>query len=173
MQIFDELFGGGGFLSSSGVDFHELMKETPSPMSSGPVSRTNLNSGNGGASSVNLLLTSPSTNSPKTPYHKDIYLKTKEQILETINKTGLSSFVVNAPGGSTSPTQCDTDPNPSPRKSTSKDAPMVMCRGSSFPKTEKSDKNIEVLSAWRTITSNPKFKVRFFIHDSRHRITDD
>ena len=93
--------------------------------------------------------------------------------METINKTGLSSFVVDAPGGSTSPTQYDTDPTPSPRKSTSKDVPTVMCRGSSFPKTEKSDKNIEVLSAWRTITSNPKFKVRFFIHDSRHRITDD
>ena len=27
-------------------------------------------------------------------------------------------------------------------------------------KTEKSDKNIEVLTAWRTITSNPQFKVR-------------
>lgn len=33
-----------------------------------------------------------------------------------------------------------------------------MCKGSSFPKTEMSDKNIEVLTAWRTITSNPQFK---------------
>jgi len=36
--------------------------------------------------------------------------------------------------------------------------PMVMCRGSSFPKTEQNEKNIEVLSAWRSITSNPQFK---------------
>jgi len=35
---------------------------------------------------------------------------------------------------------------------------MVMCRGSSFPKTEQSEKNVEVLSAWRSITSNPQFK---------------
>jgi len=35
---------------------------------------------------------------------------------------------------------------------------MVMCRGSSFPKTEQNDENIEVLSAWRSITSNPQFK---------------
>ncbi|KAI0089870.1 hypothetical protein BDY19DRAFT_89397 [Irpex rosettiformis] len=35
---------------------------------------------------------------------------------------------------------------------------IVMCKGSSFPKTEKSERNIEVLTAWRTITSNPQFK---------------
>ena len=39
--------------------------------------------------------------------------------------------------------------------------PMVMCKGSSFPKTEQSDKNIEVLTAWRSITSDPQFKVCF------------
>ncbi|OCH84766.1 hypothetical protein OBBRIDRAFT_808003 [Obba rivulosa] len=37
-------------------------------------------------------------------------------------------------------------------------SPIVMCKGSSFPKTEKSDKNVEVLAAWRSITSNPQFK---------------
>jgi len=35
---------------------------------------------------------------------------------------------------------------------------MISCSGSKFPKTQKSDKNIEVLTAWRTITSHPKFK---------------
>ncbi|KAF5377264.1 hypothetical protein D9615_006429 [Tricholomella constricta] len=35
---------------------------------------------------------------------------------------------------------------------------MIMCEGSNFPKTQKSDQNIEVLSAWRSITSNPRFK---------------
>ncbi|KAF9042066.1 hypothetical protein BJ165DRAFT_1349276 [Panaeolus papilionaceus] len=36
---------------------------------------------------------------------------------------------------------------------------MITCAASgAFPKTQKSDKNIEVLSAWRSITSNPKFK---------------
>ncbi|EAU93322.2 hypothetical protein CC1G_08635 [Coprinopsis cinerea okayama7 len=36
---------------------------------------------------------------------------------------------------------------------------MISCSGSvSFPKTQKSDQNVEVLTAWRSITSNPKFK---------------
>jgi AP-1-like factor len=30
--------------------------------------------------------------------------------------------------------------------------------GAAFPKTIKSDKNIEVLTAWKSITSDPKFK---------------
>jgi AP-1-like transcription factor len=37
---------------------------------------------------------------------------------------------------------------------------MIMCEGTMFPKTQLSDKNVEVLKAWRSITSNPKFKVR-------------
>ena len=41
--------------------------------------------------------------------------------------------------------------------------PVVEVRGPSFfPRTEQSDKNIEVLSAWRSITSNPHFKVGLF-----------
>ncbi|KAF9480419.1 hypothetical protein BDN70DRAFT_805279 [Pholiota conissans] len=35
---------------------------------------------------------------------------------------------------------------------------MIACAGSNFPKTAKSDKNIEVLSAWRSIRADPKFK---------------
>jgi len=163
MQSFDELFGGStNFLSpSSGIDFTELMKKSHSLMTSSPVSHTNLN-GNGSVSSdVSSPLTSLSTSSPETPYHKagGDCPKTKEQLLETISKAGLSSFVVDSPGNDNSPTQCETGSIPFLKKSTNKDAPMVMCRGSSFPKTEQNDKNIEVLSAWRSITSNPQFKV--------------
>ena len=35
---------------------------------------------------------------------------------------------------------------------------MITCAGSSFPKTEKNDQNIEVLTAWKSIRSDPKFK---------------
>ena len=38
--------------------------------------------------------------------------------------------------------------------------------GATFPKTIKSDKNIEVLTAWKSITSRPKFKVCFFLQTS-------
>ena len=47
--------------------------------------------------------------------------------------------------------------------------PIVMCKGSSFPRTEKSDKNVEVLTAWRTITSNPQFKVCLSVYMLRRR----
>jgi len=36
--------------------------------------------------------------------------------------------------------------------------PIVSCAGTYLPKTQQNDRNIEVLSAWQTITSNPKFK---------------
>lgn len=177
MQTFDELFGGSSnFLSSSsGIDFAELMKKSPSLMASSPVSHTHLNGHGSGASNADSSLTSPPTNSPETPHHKDAggCPKTKEQLLETINKGGLSSFVVDSAGNSDSSTQCETGSIPFLKKSTNKEAPMVMCRGSSFPKTEQNDKNIEVLSAWRSITSNPQFKVGIFPHDhSEGRIFD-
>lgn len=44
------------------------------------------------------------------------------------------------------------------RKMSDGTSSMVMCKGSSFPKTEKSDRNIEVLTAWRSIMQNPQFK---------------
>ncbi|EKM60492.1 uncharacterized protein PHACADRAFT_246479 [Phanerochaete carnosa HHB-10118-sp] len=44
------------------------------------------------------------------------------------------------------------------RKSSDGNNSMIMCKGSSFPKTEKNDRNIEVLTAWRSIMSNPQFK---------------
>lgn len=165
MQTFDELFGGSSnFLSSSsGIDFAELMKKSPSLMASSPVSHTTLSGS--GASNVEPSLTSPSINIPEASHHKGAgdCPRTKEQLLETINKGGLSSFVVDSPGSSNSSARCETSPIPFLKKSANKDAPMVMCRGSSFPKTEQNDKNIEVLSAWRSITSNPQFKVRLFL----------
>ena len=35
-------------------------------------------------------------------------------------------------------------------------------KGPVFPKTTKSDKNIEVVEAWNSITSNPKYKVCYY-----------
>ena len=47
-------------------------------------------------------------------------------------------------------------------QSTSEPSITISCgEGAAFPKTIKSDKNIEVLTAWKSITSDPKFKVCF------------
>jgi AP-1-like factor len=72
--------------------------------------------------------------------------KTKEQIREHVAQQGLSVFA----------------PSPNLTIKETGDSvfgPTIMCKGSSFPKTAKSDSNVPVLSAWRTITSNPEFKV--------------
>ncbi|KAG6878329.1 hypothetical protein C0993_008507 [Termitomyces sp. T159_Od127] len=68
--------------------------------------------------------------------------KTKGELANHISAAGSSPFA------------------PAPLRKTSDAAagPIISCAGTSFPKTAKSDQNIEVLSAWRSITSNPRFK---------------
>ncbi|OBZ80026.1 hypothetical protein A0H81_00164 [Grifola frondosa] len=85
------------------------------------------------ASTTPTSTSSPSTGASPANAHSDCP-KTKEQLSKAIADGGQSSFVQQPSG------------------------PIVMCKGSSFPKTEKSDKNVEVLAAWRSITSNPQFK---------------
>ena len=54
------------------------------------------------------------------------------------------------------------EPSPFTTQGDPETATTIPCReGAAFPKTMKSDKNIEVLTAWKSITSDPKFKVRF------------
>jgi AP-1-like factor len=66
MQTFDELFGGSNFLSpSSGIDFAELMKRSPSLLTSTPVSPTNLNGNSDGTSNVDSALSSSSGRLPQ------------------------------------------------------------------------------------------------------------
>lgn len=71
--------------------------------------------------------------------------KTKGELANQISAAGSSPFA------------------PAPLRKTSDAAAgaIISCAGTNFPKTAKSDQNIEVLSAWRSITSNPMFKVRW------------
>lgn len=69
--------------------------------------------------------------------------KTKGELAKRIESSGSSPFA----------------PAHLRRSSDAVSGPMIMCEGASFPKTQKSDQNVEVLSAWRSITSNPRFKV--------------
>ncbi|KAF6765923.1 hypothetical protein DFP72DRAFT_1213 [Ephemerocybe angulata] len=72
--------------------------------------------------------------------------KTKAELVKRIEESGPSPF---APACS-----------PAVRKAIDGTmGSMISCEGAtSFPKTQKNENNIEVLSAWRSITSNPKFK---------------
>ena len=181
----DQLFGGT-FLgtNSSAADFHALLASPPSAIS--PVSHaTRTPSLSSASSSPAGAANNGSSPSAATPLGHplgqgtDGCPKTKEQLSKAIAEAGQSSFVQSpaflqnpagsSPASSTSDksgaevegASCEMPFAPFLRKAAGENGgtPFVMCKGSSFPKTAKSDKNIEVLTAWRTITSNPQFKV--------------
>ncbi|KAJ3563469.1 hypothetical protein NP233_g8921 [Leucocoprinus birnbaumii] len=89
---------------------------------------------------------SSATGSPRAdindPHHdKGRCPKTKSELVQKIAEAGASPFA------------------PSSLQKMNVDAgTVVSCAGTSFPKTAKNDRNVEVLSAWRSITNDPKFK---------------
>ena len=94
---------------------------------------------------------SPASGSPKADinelgievaHDKTRCPKTKSELVQKIADAGLSPFA------------------PAKVQKTELDIGMtVSCAGSKLPRTEKNERNVEVLSAWRTITNNPKVKV--------------
>ncbi|KAK7688103.1 hypothetical protein QCA50_008473 [Cerrena zonata] len=162
---FDQLFGGNYMGAQSPVDFSALLRTPPSTIS--PVQHALRTPGsissltpNSSSESSNTTTTSASPASSATPVsmqnatppmgHNPMDCpKTKEQMAAVIRNAGSSTFVDSPPPPPALLRKaCDSDSGNA----------MIMCQGSSFPKTEKSDKNIEVLTAWRSITSNPHFK---------------
>ncbi|KAF8168354.1 hypothetical protein B0H34DRAFT_792972 [Crassisporium funariophilum] len=161
--ILDDLFAG--YLGSTGSVDYSMLGQSPASIS--PVTHNTVPSAfkprsSPGASSSSLSsLSSPATlrsdsmfTTPRDEpspgsdvvHSKDTCPKTKSEYAQHINAQGASPF---APAGGTI------------QKTSSEDnvlGKMITCAGSKFPSTQKSDSNIEVLSAWRSITSNPKFK---------------
>lgn len=156
--ILDDLFSGHYMSSSasgSGMDF--TMTGTPSSIS--PVTHhktpsaftshlSPMTSSSSSSSSPSLLgMDSVFTRDVSTPgtdveHNTDKCPTNKSEMEQRIASAGDSPF---AP--------------PNLRKSTDGAlGTMITCAGSSFPKTVKSDKNVEVLTAWRSIRANPKFK---------------
>lgn len=147
----DELFGGSLFSQAqSPVEFTVLMK-SPSPLANSPV--VHRSSPPAAATPSSGAGNSPPTDklshdtSPCGTEHRECP-KTKAELEKHISSAGNSIF---APPVTTEPVV---------RKSTLPEtgAPMIMCKGATFPPTEASEHNVEVLSAWRSITSHPQFK---------------
>ncbi|KAF8213750.1 hypothetical protein K438DRAFT_1565466 [Mycena galopus ATCC 62051] len=157
---FDDLFGG--FMGGNPVDFNDfnvLMANSPSSSISPVAHHSSLNNNNIAARSPANSTTSSSSkssdplfNTPRDSSSSDMdgdedmdtkCPKTKDELRARISKTGLSTFV---------------DEVPSVRKADSIFGPTVMCEGSAFPQTQQSEKNMEILTAWRTVTSDPMFK---------------
>lgn len=167
---FDELFGG--YLGSTGpVDYPSFLSNSPASIASiSPVAHhinvshaQSTNDNHAASRSPATSSSSPSSirsdpSSFATPgessasetevcHNEAECPKTKEDLLRRIESQGASPF---AP------------PVKTVRKASDGLGSIIMCNGStSFPKTNESAENVEVLSAWRSITSNPKFKVRF------------
>lgn len=147
--MLDDLLQGYLTGSSNNLDFG--FNPSPVPMNLTPVGLRASTSSSPSTSSTDPLYTPK--DSPQRDYegagaHGDCP-KTKAELVKRIEDSGPSPF---APSCSTGV-----------RKATDGIlGAMVSCEGgTSLPKTTKNENNIEVLSAWRKITSNPMFnKVR-------------
>jgi len=160
----DELFGGHifGSQSQSPVNFNVLMKSPAiSPITStastlSPVIHQSIHTLSTVSSSNNSPAFEPSDGSSPTPGpssapNKDCP-KTRAQMQQRIQAEGSSIFAPPPPP------QENEERSQVFRAPAGADGPMIMCKDATFPMTEKSDNNIEVLTAWRNITSHPHFK---------------
>ncbi|KAF9014916.1 hypothetical protein BDQ17DRAFT_1418052 [Cyathus striatus] len=169
----DDLFAGWGATSS--VDLPPYL--TPSQSSISPVAhhsdvssvfKNTNSSSNTPLTTSNVEARSPATSSSSSPSSSvsdPSYNSPRES--STSDSDALSCTGTGCPKTKTELTQRINSEGPSPfapsstplKKSTDNVlGTMITCAGSSFPKTQKSDKNVEVLSAWRSITQNPNFK---------------
>ncbi|KAI0638850.1 hypothetical protein C8Q77DRAFT_1043639 [Trametes polyzona] len=178
----EQLFGGS-FLSpnaSSVADFQALLASSPSsisPVSHASMRTPSLSSASSSPQGITGASSPQTANGSPALHNMGECPKTKEQLSKAIQEQGQSSFVQSPPAGGHSPSSGSDKASPSGGASSagascempfapvlkkslddSGAGPFVTCKGSSFPRTEKSDKNVEVLTAWRSITSNPQFK---------------
>ena len=145
----DDLFGG--YLGPQApIDYNILLTSPSSAIS--PSSHINGRSPANSASSSSpassgsapSMFNTPRDSSASDSDHGHECPKTKADLARAIESEGSSPF---APSSQPLTVRKSTEGN------------SVPCHGTNFPKTVKSDQNVEVLSAWRSITSNPKFKV--------------
>ncbi|KAI0358812.1 hypothetical protein OH77DRAFT_1109000 [Trametes cingulata] len=182
----EQLFGAN-FLSpnaNSVTDFQALLASSPSsisPVSHASMRTPSLSSASSSPDGATGTASPQTANGSPALHHMGECPKTKAELSKVISESGQSSFVQSPPpmgspssgtekgssgtgtganGNSNAGPACEMAFAPVLKKAVDDNGtgPIVMCKGSSFPRTEKSDKNVEVLTAWRSITSNPQFK---------------
>ncbi|KAG2132380.1 hypothetical protein DEU56DRAFT_812518 [Suillus clintonianus] len=180
----DELFGET-FMNGQSVDFGALLKSPPPPTIS-PVTHANgnaqsppssISSKNSMASPLSAHpLSSPSsasTSNGQSPFSWTMSRQDAEsppsasEPASNVNPGGamarcptrddIEKYIV-ASGDSPFTSSPFTQPAVRKMSDASQGGNMISCEGSQFPKTKESSENIEVLKAWRTITSHPQFK---------------
>jgi AP-1-like factor len=159
----DELFGGHIFGSQSPINFNVLMKSpATSPITAAastlsPVIHQSIHTLSTGPSSNNSPAFESSDGLSPAPGPQSVPQsgcpKTRAQMERHIQAEGSSVFAPPPPQ-----TEENEERGQVFRAPAGADGPMIICKDATFPMTEKSDKNIEVLTAWRNITSHPHFK---------------
>ncbi|TFY79827.1 hypothetical protein EWM64_g4189 [Hericium alpestre] len=157
---FDEMFGGNLFEPQGPVDFDVLLKSRSSsslsPVLHGNASRAMTSSSSPSTSTNN---TSPPAQSPEGATHStEKCPKTKAEFARHVASQGDSMFAPQPSAGADPPAKESPNLRKTLEGEHGPNGPMIVCKGATFPLTEKSEKNIEVLSAWRSITSHPQFK---------------
>ncbi|KAH7908207.1 hypothetical protein BJ138DRAFT_1128641 [Hygrophoropsis aurantiaca] len=180
----DELFGGNFMGNQGPLDFSVLMK---SPVAGGlsPVSHANghspqlphlhnsISSPHNSIPSSQKNMTSPqnslsppssaSTSNGQSPFSWTMSRseesppsasESSERPWTCINRAQAERYITES---GESPFTRD-NAAPALRKTSDFQGNIVACEGANFPRTEQRPENVEVLKAWRTITSNPHFK---------------
>ncbi|KAH7884021.1 hypothetical protein F5I97DRAFT_1930229 [Phlebopus sp. FC_14] len=164
----DDLFGGSYLGNQGPMDYSVLMENGPLPAAS-PVSHAN---GSEKPSPQNSIPSPPSAHStsspsststsngqspfswsmPATEESPPLSSETTGPVCRTLSREAFAK-VIAAEGDSPF-----TNPPAIHKANDFNAGNIVSCKGSTLPRTEESPDNIEVLKAWRTITSNPHFK---------------
>ncbi|KAI9512317.1 hypothetical protein F5148DRAFT_1302936 [Russula earlei] len=145
----DELFGGHIFGAQSPLNFNALMNSAATSPLSPPAStisivHQSIPSTSGPSSSAGPSFESSDASSPAASSSSSGDCpKTRAAMEQRIQAEGSSVFAPSPPQETEPQTQVFRTPGGA-------DGPMIMCKGATFPMTEASDKNIEVLAAWKT-----------------------
>ncbi|THH12169.1 hypothetical protein EW145_g176 [Phellinidium pouzarii] len=161
----DELFGGSSYVGQ-GIDFMNFGK-TSSSNSLSPVSHQNSNTSQHGSntsssslgSSPNLLPSSDASSESKTGCD-GVSKCTKENIAKFVAQDNGSVFAPKTSSFASGSEETSPLPLTPVSGSESNDAcsEFPPCKGLQLPKTQKNEKNVEVMSAWKKIRHDPKYQ---------------
>ncbi|VDC01968.1 unnamed protein product [Peniophora sp. CBMAI 1063] len=152
---FDELFGGHMFGAQSPMSpesFTSLMAG-PGSTTLSPVLHAQRSPAASASNQPSPASNGCGTDSGQCP-------RTRDEFQQVVNRAGPSPFApAPSPTTSTNKDSAAASPASNVAKGFQSDgSSMIMCKGASFPPTEKRDDNVEVLAAWRKITTDPSFK---------------
>ncbi|KAL5535060.1 YAP1 [Sanghuangporus sanghuang] len=155
----DELFGAynNNNGSGAGLDYSINAAKTSPSDSLSPVSHQKSTAG--ASSSGSSSSPSSSDSSPSATGSPDVSCRGTEK--KTCSKQDIAQAIAQDAGSVFAPPN-NSKSSSTPRSEDSRDGESCdefpPCKGLQLPKTQRSDKNVEVMNAWRKIRQDPKFQ---------------